>query len=408
MNNACSRIADSRRRPTQRERGQLSAKRHGHLTGSENENVLGFRSSIWHIPRTSPSPPATRTRSCAALTRAWILFAAAAVDEEGEAKDVIPRYWTEVRWSCAMAAVPSGAVGGRELSAAAAGGGCTEAASFAGCGGESSALGGAGRAVGGGIKVCAKPRRPACERPDVIHSATVRAFLPSARFVASHSMWVGAKTKAQREQLTNDRLDPLDHLITRFDLIRRDFRRDLFLLFKSKPNRAQAMQNEDHALERSRIGGVTPARLSRVVVDQAVGEVIELADEERDERKGRGRGRVSREGQVPVEELEEGDEGRRDGVARHAASREEKVRVLMRQKLPSSLSSREPDSPARGKKNRNESSQRVCLVSCLESTLSYQLLHNEDAVYQKTVSVSPLQEKGASTTRLTKAQTGPR
>ena len=239
------------------------------------------------------------------------------------------------------------------------------------------------------------------------HSFSHRARLPSfctLRRFPQHAG--GGKTKAQREQLTNDRLDPFHHLLTRFDLIRRDFRRDLFLLFKSKPNRAQAMQNEDHALERPRIGGVTPAGLSRVVVDQAVGEVIELADEERDERKGRGRGRVSREGQVPVEELEEGDEGRRDGVARHAASREEKVRV--RQKLPSSLASREPDSPARGKKNRNESSQRVCLVSCLESTLSYQLLHNEEAVYQKTVSVSPSQEKGASTTRLTKGQTGPR
>lgn len=96
------------------------------------------------------------------------------------------------------------------------------------------------------------------------------------------------------------------------------------------------MQNEHHTLEGSRIGSVASAGLSRIVVDQAVGEVVELADEERYERQGRGGGRVSREGQVPIEELEEGDEGRRDGVARHAA-KERRFTLLRRQKSQSSL-----------------------------------------------------------------------
>ena len=97
-------------------------------------------------------------------------------------------YWTEVRWSCAMAAVPSGAAGGGgELSAAVVGGGGAEAASFVGGGGESSALGGAGRAVGGGMRVCAKARRPVCERPDFSQSVTVQSFLPFARRRLPHN-----------------------------------------------------------------------------------------------------------------------------------------------------------------------------------------------------------------------------
>lgn len=126
---ACSRMALPQRKR------QLSLSVEMSVEGS-----LGFRSSIWHMLSNNSSPPQSRTSSCAALARALM----ASVRPDGGRNETMPRNWAARRWSCATAAEASGdGLDGRELAEGVEGGISTPSAD----------AGGAGRVVGGGIKV---------------------------------------------------------------------------------------------------------------------------------------------------------------------------------------------------------------------------------------------------------------